>query len=131
MRRRTLLALILLASSPLSTPTAAASSLSPGSSKVSAGTSTVAKCDSDGVTITSFRVNYDTTNNRYYVSQIRLSGIDAACNGGTLYVTLADVSNGSLANASASVAATTATLAISGSPPSANIKNVHVAIPGP
>lgn len=131
MRRRTLLTLILPACSPLSITTAAASSLSPGSSNVSAGTSTVAKCDSDGVTITSFRVNYDTTNNRYYVSQIRLSGIDSACNGGTLHVTLADVSNSSLANASASVAATTATLAISGSPPSASIKNVHVVITGP
>jgi hypothetical protein len=59
------------------------------SDQLGADASVVTSCDTDGVVV-DYNTDYDTTDDRYEVSSVDISGIDAACVGQTLSVTLAD-----------------------------------------
>lgn len=59
------------------------------SDQLGADASVVTSCDSDGVVV-DYNTDYDTADDRYEVTSVDISGIDAACAGQTLSVTLAD-----------------------------------------
>lgn len=94
-----------------------------------ADSSVVASCDTDGVT-TAFTVAYDATDARDEVTAVTVAGVDAACAGQTLTVTLTDGSDAQLDQ--------TAVTAVSGSnvvtattPASAEaVQNVLIVITG-
>jgi hypothetical protein len=100
------------------------------SGKVGADNTTVASCDTDGVT-TSYATAWDATNKRYAITSVTVSGVNDACDGQTLSVSLTDSSGTSLATGSTAIPTSAATaFAVSMSPnPSAKLtEGVHVLI---
>ena len=86
---------------------ASAAQLNVTSDTVAAGTSVVAACDSDGVSVaytTAFSAG------SYQVTGVTISGIAAGCNGRTLDFTLTNVSNTSIGTGTATVAGTSVTV---------------------
>ena len=59
------------------------------SDKVGADNTTVASCDTDGVS-TSYATAWDATDKRYEVTSVTVSGVNDACDGQTLNVSLTD-----------------------------------------
>src|SRR5436190_857538 len=62
------------------------------SGTIGANTVAVTACDTDGVT-TSYTTAYDATLAAYEVTSVTVSGINVACDGGTVFVTLAKTDN--------------------------------------
>ena len=60
-------------------------------STVGADNTTVASCDTDGVT-TSYATSWDTTDKRYEVTSVTVAAVNDACDGKTLNVSLTDAS---------------------------------------
>jgi len=105
---------------------AAAATLSVASASLGSGRVAAAVCDSDGFTYT------HTLNTSHAVTTVTVSGINAACAGGTLQITLANSSNASIGSGSAALPSSGflgwATVTIAGAPPSANVTSYRVAI---
>ena len=71
------------------------------SNKVGADNTAIASCDTDGVT-TAYATSWDTTDKRYEVTSVTVAGVNDACDGQTLSVSLTDstgaqIGSGSLA----------------------------------
>jgi hypothetical protein len=98
------------------------------SDELGADTSVVSACDTDGVGV-DYSVVYDTTDGRYEVASVDVTGIDAACSGQTISVTLADAST-NLAAHSQTVAGTTETLTFATAPDAEAVTNVAIVITG-
>lgn len=90
----------------------------------------VSSCDTDGVSA-SYSLSFDSTDGRYEVATVTISGISDDCDGKTLNVTVSDSSGNALASASATIASGTATseaVSLSSAVSAASLANVHVAI---
>lgn len=104
---------------------AAAATLTTGSKQVGAGNAVVPICDTDGFTYTR---TLDASRN---VTSVTVSGINAACNGGTLQLTLADAANAALGSGSAAVDTSGyATVTIAGTAPAGSVASYKSAITG-
>jgi hypothetical protein len=112
----------------LGTTTAFAAHLTTSTSKVGADHKTVAACDSDGVTV-AYTNGYDTTAADYRTTAVTVSGINSACTGETLTVTIRNSSGASLWQGSATVSSTSSTIS-TGSLVSSSIAGWAVAISG-
>ncbi|MGZ4353659.1 MAG: hypothetical protein ACXVZ4_08945 [Gaiellaceae bacterium] len=89
------------------------------------GSGTVAQCDTDGFTIA-----YTTSAGN--VTQAVVGGINAACVGGSLQLTLTDSSGASIGTGPAvSVAGATATVSLTTQPYAGNVAGFQVVITGP
>lgn len=111
---------------------AAAASLGGISSNdLGADSSAVATCDSDGVT-TAYTTAYDSTDGRYEVTGVTVSGIDNACDGKAIAVTLTNSAGASAGTGSTTVpvdtGATSATVTLSSAASAEDAANVHVLI---
>ena len=73
----------------------------------------VSSCDTDGVTL-GYTNTYDATLGRYQTTSVAVSGINAACAGLTVSVTLKDNASASLSSGSATAAGTSATITLAG-----------------
>ena len=110
---------------------AAASTLSVTSGSTQAGSGSVGQCDADGVTV-SYGTPTFTAGTGYTLTQATVSGVSASCAGKTLYVTVADGSNGALQSQTASIPASSPpssyTVTFGSAVSVASILNAHVAI---
>jgi hypothetical protein len=100
------------------------------SGKVGADNTVVASCDTDGVT-TSYATSWDATNKRYGVSSVTVSGVNDACDGETLSVSLTDASGAQLGSGTLAIptsAATSFTVTMSPAPSAKLTEGVHVLI---
>jgi hypothetical protein len=100
------------------------------SGTVGADTTTVAACDSNGVTA-AYTVAWDATDERYEISTVTVGGVADTCDGLTLSVTLADSGGAQIGSGSLTIPASGATsFGVSMAPqPSANATvGIHVAI---
>jgi hypothetical protein len=98
------------------------------SDELGADASVVAACDTDGVGV-DYSVVYDTTDDRYEVASVDITGVDAACTGQTISVTLAD-STTNLTSHSQTVAGATETLVFATAPDAEAVTNVAIVITG-
>lgn len=90
----------------------------------------VSSCDTDGVSA-SYSLSYDATDARFEVGTVSVSGIDDACDGMTLHVTVADASGNALVSASTTIATSTSTseaVSLASAVAAVSVANVHVAI---
>jgi hypothetical protein len=130
MRKRTLLAL-LLSLLVFGGVFATANTLNGiNSPKVSADNTTIASCDSDGVSA-SYGTAWDSTDKRYNVTSVTVSGVADTCDGQTLNVSLTDSTGAQLGSGSVAIPTSVATsFAVTLSPAvSAKLaENVHVLI---
>jgi hypothetical protein len=119
--RRLLVCVLVLGAGTVSY--AAAASLSFGTKSLGSGGITVPVCDSDGFTYT--RVLSAAHN----VTSVTVSGINAACSGGTLKLTLTGAANASVGSGSVAVTGTgNATVAISPTPLASTVTSYRSAI---
>jgi hypothetical protein len=129
-RKRTLIA-FLVAATAFATVFALAASLSVSPTDLGAGNASVASCDTDGVS-TSYTNAWDSTDKRYEVTSVTITGIADACDGKTAKVALADSSNASLGDGSTTIptgAGTTATVSsLSSNPAASAVANANVVI---
>ena len=94
-----------------------------------ADTTAIASCDTTGIT-TSYTVAYDDTSSRHEVTEVIVGGVDVACNGKDMTVTLTDV-NGDSLDTTTVVAATGSNTVATTTPPDAElVTDVHVVITG-
>jgi hypothetical protein len=93
---------------------ASASSLGGVNSRaLGSGATVVASCDTDGVAL-AYTTAYDAPTGTYRVSGVTVSGIAASCTGQNIQVSLRNAAGtSSVSTASAAVAGTSATLAVS------------------
>jgi hypothetical protein len=105
---------------------AAASALQGVSSaRVGSGSTPVPACDTDG-----FTVSYTTSGGN--VTSVTIGGIAAACNGGSLRVTVVDGSRTSVASGGpVTVSGSSAAVSVSPNPAGATPAGVDVSIAGP
>ena len=83
-------------------------------------TAVIGSCDTDGVTLT-YTNTYDAYFGRYQTTSVGVSGINAACAGKVLSLTLKDNANASLASGTvASISGTSVTVTMSASGANAN-----------
>lgn len=100
------------------------------SGTVGADTTTVAACDSNGVTA-AYTVAWDATDKRYEITTVTVGGVADTCDGLTLSVTLADSAGTQIGSGSVAIPTSAATsFGVSMAPqPSANATvGIHVAI---
>ena len=94
-----------------------------------ADSSVIASCDTDGVT-TSFTVAYDATDARDEITAVTVAGVDAACAGQSLTVTLTDGSDVQLDQTSVT-AVSGANVVTATTPASAEaVENILIVITG-
>jgi hypothetical protein len=100
------------------------------SGQLGADSAAIASCDTDGVT-TSYTTAYDSTDQRYEVSSVTVAGVNDACDGKTMKVTLSATGGGSLGEATMAIptsAATSHTVTFSSTPSASASVMVHVVI---
>jgi hypothetical protein len=97
MKKRLLIGL-LAAASAFATVFGMAASLGVSADALGASSAAVSACDPNGIT-TSYGNSWDTTDNRYEVSSVTVSGIADACDGKSVKVTLTDNSGGRITGA--------------------------------
>jgi hypothetical protein len=85
MKKRTLFAFV-LALTIFGAVYGFAATLNIGTNQLSAGNATVASCETVGTPTATYTVAYDSTLPGYKVSQVTVTGIDAACVGKTVSV---------------------------------------------
>ena len=90
----------------------------------------VASCDTDGVTTAFGAPTWDATNQRYGLASVDVTGINAACNGLGIKVTVTDGSGAQLGEATGTVAAGAASLAFSPSVAAQSVAGIDVVIAG-
>lgn len=133
MNRRVMLA-ILAALTAFGAAFAMAASLGTISSdSLGASNTTVASCDTNGVT-TDYTTAWDATDKRYEVSAVVVSGIAAACDLKEVAVTVTDSSGASLASGTATYTQLTdlgsKTVSLSSGVASSALEGIHVQISG-
>ena len=94
-----------------------------------ADSSATASYDSDGVT-TAFTVAYDATDARDEVTAVVVAGVDAACVGQDLTVTLTNGADVALDTATVTAASGSNTVTTSTPPDAEAVENVHIVITG-
>ena len=100
------------------------------SDKVGADNTTVASCDTDGVS-TSYATAWDATDKRYEVTSVTVSGVNDACDGQTLNVSLTDSTGAQIGSGSLSIptsAATAHTVTMTTAPSAKLTEGIHVLI---
>jgi hypothetical protein len=101
------------------------------SDNLGADSSAVATCDSDGVT-TSYTTAYDATDGRYEVTEVTVGGVNNACDGKTIAVTLTNAAGTSVGSASLTIptdaGATSVTVNVAPDPSAEDAANAHVLI---
>lgn len=108
MRRRTVLALI-LSLAVFGGVFATANTLNGiTSNKVSADNTTVASCDSDGVSA-AYGTAWDATDKRYEITSVTVSGVADTCDGENLNVTLTDSAGVQIGSGSVAIPTSVAT----------------------
>jgi hypothetical protein len=121
-------ALAVMTAALLAVPSgAAAGGVNPTSTKIVSANASVSSCGSlSGITIA-----WTSTNN--VVTSVVLGSIPAACNGGTLSLTLVDTSNASLASIGpVTITSTTQTFSsITGSPTATSVTQAYLSVVGP
>ncbi|MCC6770525.1 MAG: hypothetical protein IT360_04870 [Gemmatimonadaceae bacterium] len=125
--RRQLIAFIVALAAVAGGTAVAAAALSVTSERLSANGAPIGTCDPDGFVIDGFTLN---GNNE--ITAVAISGIDAACNGGALKVSLTradDVSIGS--GGPLNVAASTVSVPIVGLSAASLVKHEVIIIVGP
>jgi hypothetical protein len=88
----------------------------------------VASCDTDGVSTSFAAPAWDGGIKHYGVSDLTVSGIDAACNGDAIHVTLTDSSGASLGEASGTLSGTSIVLTFSPAVSSSSVEGIEVVI---
>jgi len=99
------------------------------STSLGADTTAIASCDTDGIT-TSYTVVYDATDARHEVSEVIVGGVDVACNGQNMTVTLTNAAGTSLDTTTVVAATGSNTVATTTAPDAELVTNVHVVITG-
>ena len=100
------------------------------SDKVGADNTTVASCDTDGVS-TSYATAWDATDKRYEVTSVTVSGVNDACDGQTLNMSLTDSTGAQIGSGSLSIptsAATAHTVTMTTAPSAKLTEGIHVLI---
>lgn len=100
------------------------------SGNVGADNAAVASCDSDGVT-TSYTTAWDATDKRYEIASTTVGGVNDACDGQTLSVSLTDSSGAQIGSGSLALptsAATSFSVTMSPAPSAKLTEGVHVLI---
>ena len=108
---------------------AAAASLDLTSNSLGADAQVVASCDTDGITV-DWTTTYNSTAQRFDVSEVVLSGVALACAGLDLEIVLTDGTGATLTTFSGSAASTTTTAAL-GTPVNAeSVEGISAVISG-
>jgi hypothetical protein len=100
------------------------------SNKVGADNTTIASCDTDGVS-TSYATAWDATDKRYEITSVTVSGVNDACDGQTLNVSFTDSTGAQIGSGSLAIptsAATAHTVTASTAPSAKLTEGVHVLI---
>jgi hypothetical protein len=100
------------------------------SSKVSADNIGVTSCDSDGVS-TAYTSGWDATDKRYEVSTVTVSGVNDACDGLSVFVTLTDASGAQIGTGTLAMPSSGATsfgVSLVTAASAKLVENVHVSI---
>ena len=130
MKKRTLIAVLAAMIVFGSVYAFAASLTSVATAKVGAGNSAVASCDTDGVS-TSYTSSWDTTDKRYEITSVTVSGISDTCDGQTANVSVNDTSDVSLGVGSTAIptnAATSVSVSLGTAVSAEAASNIHVLI---
>jgi hypothetical protein len=96
---------------------------------VAGSLSVVASCDTDGVVVT-YTNTYNSASGNYEVTSVVIGGIDAACNGKTLAITLADSLKFAKGTGGAVVSGISQTFAITGNSDADVVANAAIVIAG-
>lgn len=100
------------------------------SNKVGADNIAVASCDTDGVT-TAYATSWDTTDKRYEVTSVTVAGVNDACDGLTLSVSLTDSTGAQIGSGSLAIptsAAVSHSVSLSAAASAKLTEGVHVLI---
>ena len=100
------------------------------SGNVGADNTTVASCDTDGVT-SSYATAWDATDKRYEITSTTVGGVNDACDGETLSVSLTDSSGTQIGSGSMTIptsAATSFSVTMSPAPSAKLTEGIHVLI---
>jgi len=129
--KRTLLLRLLVAATVFATVLGAAASLG-GISGTSLGadSASVTSCDANGVT-TTYDSLWDATDQRYEVSTVTVGGVDDACDGRTLKVTVTDSAGAALTEGTLSMpsgAGVTHAVTLAAGADAEAVTGVHVTI---
>lgn len=99
---------------------------------IAASNSAVGDCDGDGVPVYSYSIVYDTSDERYEVSAVKVKDIHAGCIGADIFVTLAAAGGASIGEGGpVTITGSTATIPLNPRPPSASVIGSHIVIVGP
>ena len=133
-RRRTLIAIV-LALTLFGAIYGFAATLNVGANSLSAGNAAVASCQAGGTPTGTYTVAYDSTVPGYKVSSVTVKGMDPACDGTTVAVTLTGASNASLASGSAIYSSAGSNTQVNvtslvGTPSASSVIGVSVAVNG-
>ena len=99
-------------------------------STVGADNTTVASCDTDGVT-TSYATSWDATDKRYEVTTVTVAAVNDACDGKSLSVSLTDTTGAQIGTGTLAIpssAATSHAVTMTTAPSAALTLGVHVVI---
>jgi len=120
-RRRRIAAAVIAGVATLGVVGASAATLGGvNSNSLGADVGVVGSCDNDGVTL-AYTNSYDAALGRYQTTSVTVSGINAACAGKSLSLTLKDGANASLGGGTvASIAGTSAAVPLGGAGANAN-----------
>jgi len=100
------------------------------SNDVGADNTTVASCDTNGVT-TSYATGWDATDQRYEITSVTVGGVNDACDGDTLSVSLTNSAGAQIGSGTLTIptsAATSHTVTMSTAPSAQLTTGVHVLI---
>lgn len=132
MKKRTLVALVAGLAVFASTFAFAATLGGLTSGEVGANNVLVAACDTDGVTTSYSAATWDATDSRYEVASVTVSGVNDACDGDVMKVTLATSANVQLSEGTLSPiptsAATSFAVSLTAAVAASSVANVHVVI---
>jgi hypothetical protein len=133
-RKRTLIAVV-LALTLFAAVYGFAATLNVGAGQLSAGNATVGSCQASGTPMGTYTIVYDPTVPGYRVSTVSVTGMDPACDGKTVSVTLTGAANASLASGSAVYSSTGSNTQVNvsslvGTPTASSVLGVSVAVNG-
>jgi hypothetical protein len=120
-----LLIFAMMIASLATTVVGSAASFDVGASDLAAGDAVIAKCDPDG-----FDHSFTTSNGK--VTNVTVTGIDSACVGGQLSVTIANSTGSSIGGGGPVAAGSPSTsVALSPQPNAAAVSVIHIVVVGP